>query len=57
MSCALFSKLTSKLQYFMRLGDIEFMLLLNCRDGSVVAKAVAFHLNEADLSPKFFAFL
>ena len=38
-----YSKLTCKLQYFMRLGDIDFMFLINFRGDSIVAKAVALY--------------
>ena len=36
-----YSKLTCKLQYFMRLGGIHFNFLLNFCGNSVVAKTVA----------------
>jgi hypothetical protein len=38
-----YRKLTCKIQYFMRLGDIDFMFILICRGDSVLAKAVALY--------------
>jgi hypothetical protein len=38
-----YSKFTCKLQYFMRLGDIDFMFLIKCRGDSIVAKSVALY--------------
>ena len=59
-----YSKLAWKIQYFMHLGDIDFMFLINCLGDSIVAKAVALATMlflrcgfESHSRPNFFAFL